>query len=49
MRERNRAEWVQAEVAGCECGDRRLGKRFEKLVSALAGQMGRSFSGACQD
>jgi hypothetical protein len=41
MRERNRAEWVQEEVAGCEFGDRRLGKRFEKLLSAMAGQIGR--------
>lgn len=36
-------------MAGCEFGDRRLGKRFEKLVSARAGQMGKSFSVACQD
>jgi len=49
MRERNRAEWVQEEVVGCEFGDRRLGKRFEKLLSAIAGQIGSSFSVACQD
>ena len=49
MREKNRAKGVHEEVAGCEFGDRRLGKRFEKLVSAMAGQIGSSFSIACQD
>src|ERR1043165_8309270 len=49
MRERNRVEWVHEEVADCEFGDRRLGKRFEKLLSAMAGQLGSSFSVACQD
>ena len=49
MRERNRAEWVQKEVASCEFGDRRLGKRFDKLLTAMAGQLGSSLSVACQD
>jgi len=49
MSERHGAEWVHEEVAGCEFGDRRLGKRFEKLLSAMAGQIGSSFSVACQD
>src|SRR5215475_3916745 len=49
MRERDEAEWVQEEVAGCEFGDRRLGKRFEKLLSAMAKQIGSSLSVACQD
>ena len=49
MRERNETGWVHEEVAGCEFGDRRLGKRFEKLLTAMAGQLGSSLSVACQD
>jgi hypothetical protein len=49
MRKRSEEEWVKKEVAGCEFGDRRLGKRFEKLVAALAGRIGSSLSVACQD
>jgi hypothetical protein len=49
MRKKSEADWVQKEVGGCNFGDRRLGKRFEKLLAALAGRMGSSFSVACQD
>ena len=49
MRKKNEVEWVQKEVEGCEFGDRRLRKRFEKVLAALSGQMGSSLSVACQD
>lgn len=49
MRERNEEGWVKREIEGCEFGDRRLGRRFEKVLSALSGQMGSSLSVACQD
>jgi hypothetical protein len=49
MRKKNEAEWVQKEVEGCDFGDRRLGKRFEKLLTALAGRIGNSLPVACQD
>jgi hypothetical protein len=49
MSKRSEEGWVQKEVEGCEFGDRRLGKRFEKLLAALSGRIGSSFSVACQD
>jgi hypothetical protein len=49
MNKRSEEAWVKKEVEGCEFGDRRLGKRFEKVLSALAGRMGSSLSVACQD
>jgi hypothetical protein len=49
MSERHGAEWVHEEVAGCKFSDRRLGKRFEKLLTAMGGQFGSSLSVACQD
>src|ERR1051325_9551395 len=49
MSERHGAAGVYEEVAGCKFGDRRLAKRFEKLLSAMAGKIGSSLSVACQD
>jgi len=49
MRKKNEAEWVQKEVEGCDFGDRRLGKRCEKLLAALSGRLGYSLPLACQD
>jgi hypothetical protein len=49
MRKRSEESWVKKEVEGCEFGDRRLGKRCAKLLSALSGRIGSSLSVACQD
>src|SRR5215813_9934777 len=49
MRKKNEAEWVRKEVQGCDFGDRRLGKRCEKLLAALSRRLGHSFPLACQD
>ena len=49
MSKRSEAEWVQQEVEGCEFGDRRLGRRCEKVLAALSGRIGSSLSVACQD
>ena len=38
MRKRSEEEWVKKEVEGCEFGDRRLGRRCEKVLSALSGR-----------
>ena len=48
MSRRSEKGWVQKEVEGCDFGDRRLGKRFEKLLAALSGRIGSSLSVACQ-
>jgi hypothetical protein len=49
MREKNEVAGVQKEVEGCDCGDRRWGKRCEQLFAALAGRTGSILSVACQD
>jgi Transposase DNA-binding/Transposase Tn5 dimerisation domain len=49
MSKRSEEGWVKREIEGCEFGDRRLGRRFEKVLSALSGQIGSSLSVACQD
>src|SRR5262245_9754182 len=49
MSKKSEEEWVKTEGAGGEVGDRRLGRRFEKVVAALSGRLGSSLSVACQD
>jgi hypothetical protein len=49
MSKRSAEGWVKKEVEGCEFRDRRLGRRFEKVLAALSGRMGSSLSVACQD
>ena len=49
MSKRSEEGWVQKEVEGCEFGDRRLGRRFEKVLAALSERIGSSLSVACQD
>src|SRR5262249_20703680 len=49
MRKKNGMDWVQKEVGRCDFGDRRLGKRCEKLLAALSGRIGHSLPLACQD
>ena len=49
MSKKSEEEWVKTEVAGCEFGDRRLGRRSEKVLAALSGRLGSSLSVACQD
>jgi transposase-like protein len=49
MSKRSEAEGVKTEVEEGEVGDRRLGKRCEKLVAARSGRIGSSLSVACQD
>lgn len=43
------ASWIDAELAGCEFADIRLGKRFRSLVERLSGGLGDSIPMACQD
>src|SRR5262245_55193490 len=49
MSKKSEEEWVKTEGAGGEFGDRRLGRRCEKVVAALSGRLGSSLSVACQD
>ena len=41
--------WVEREVAGCDFGDARLGKRFRKLLERIGSAMGQSIPLVCQD
>jgi hypothetical protein len=43
------ASWIDQELAGCEFADKRLGKRFRRLVQGLSEGIGRSVPMACQD
>ena len=49
MNKRSEEAWVKTEVEGGEFGDRCLDRPFEKVLSALAGRMGGSFSVTCQN
>jgi hypothetical protein len=49
MRKKSVAEWVQKEGVGGDFGDRRLGKRCEKVFAALSERIGSSLSVACQN
>jgi hypothetical protein len=42
-------QWVEQELAGCQFQDRRLKKRFHRLVQKLAESIGESIPLACQD
>ena len=41
--------WLDDELAGCEFGDQRLGKRLRKLLGQIGGAMGESIPLACED
>jgi len=41
--------WIAEELRGCVFPDKRLGKRFEKLVEQLSDRVGQSIPLACQD
>ena len=43
------ASWIDAELAGCALGDKRLCDRLRRLLHQLAGAMGGSLPLACQD
>jgi len=42
-------DWVEQETTGCEFGDRRLDKRFARLVEDLWRNVGQPIPYACQD
>lgn len=41
--------WITTELRGCVFPDKRLGKRFERLVEQLADRVGQTIPLACQD
>jgi Transposase DNA-binding len=41
--------WVDRELAGCDFSDKRLGRRFGKLLEQIGGAMGQSIPFVCQD
>lgn len=41
--------WISEELRGCVFPDKRLGKRFERLVEQLSSRIGQSIPLACQD
>lgn len=41
--------WIAEELRGCVFRDKRLGRRFEKLVEQLSNRVGQSIPLACQD
>lgn len=43
------ASWTETELAGCDFGDARLGKRFSMLVERLSEGIGETIPMACQD
>jgi hypothetical protein len=43
------ASWIDAELAGCALGDRRLGDRLRRLLHQLEGAVGAPLPLACQD
>ena len=43
------ASWIDAEVAGCALGDKRLCSRLRQLLQQLEGAMGAPLPVACQD
>ena len=43
------ASWIDAEVAGCALGDKRLHDRLRRLLHQLEGAMGAPLPLACQD
>lgn len=49
MSEADGASWIDAEVAGCALGDKRLGDRLRRLLHQLQGAMGAPLPLACQD
>ncbi|MFC7478146.1 IS4 family transposase [Dankookia sp. GCM10030260] len=49
MGEADGASWIDAEVAGCALGDKRLGDRLRRLLHQMEGAMGAPLPLACQD
>ena len=49
MGEADGASWIDAEVAGCALGDKRLGDRLRRLLHQFEGAMGAPLPLACQD
>jgi Transposase DNA-binding len=43
------ASWIDAELAGCVLGDKRLCNRLRRLLQQLEGAMGAPLPLACQD
>ncbi len=43
------ASWIEAELAGCALGDKRLCHRLRQLLKQLEGAMGAPLPLACQD